>query len=240
MKNRNSSMQLTRAADYGVRVMIHLAGKPKGKRLSLPELAAATATPESFLSKVLQALTHDGLLVSQRGQMGGFELSARGHASSVRDVVEAVDGPIHLNVCLTSGKSCSRQAWCPAHPVWARAQEAMLEVLESALIAHLAGTLLESDTVSAYAFAPMGKTPSGIVGESQVCMCGARHPEVDLSTLQSLLAGHPDLDCASNFRGVKTDAQTKIDHLRTYGVGDVECGMQEERSGQGGVQIVPE
>jgi Rrf2 family protein len=139
MKDRNSSMQLTRAADYGIRVMIYLAGRPTGKRVSLPELAVVTATPESFLSKVLQSLTHAGLLVSQRGQTGGFEISPRGRSSSMRDVVEAVDGPIHLNLCLTSGKSCARQSWCPAHPVWAQAQQAMLGVLERALIAELAG-----------------------------------------------------------------------------------------------------
>ena len=56
MKTCNSSMQLTRAADYGVRVMIHLAGLPQDGRVSLPALAEATGAPESFLSKVLQAL----------------------------------------------------------------------------------------------------------------------------------------------------------------------------------------
>ena len=131
-------MQLTRAADYGVRVMIHLLGLGDHRRISLPELAEVTSTPESFLSKVLQALTHGGLLVSQRGQSGGFALSPRGRDASMRDVIEAVDGPIRLNVCLTSGKSCPRVSWCPAHPVWAQAQQAMLSVLDSARIHDLA------------------------------------------------------------------------------------------------------
>lgn len=135
--SNSSSMQLTRAADYAVRVMIHLLGQTPG-RVSLPSLAAATGAPESFLSKVLQSLTHGGLLVSHRGQAGGFEVSARGRESSMLEVIEAVDGPIRLNVCLTPEKSCPRKFWCPAHPVWARAQEAMLEVLEAAMIRDLA------------------------------------------------------------------------------------------------------
>ena len=138
MNDANSSMQLTRAADYAVRVMIHLVGRAEDGRVSLPAVAAATGAPESFLSKVLQALTRGGLLVSQRGQAGGFEVSARGKKASMRDVIEAVDVPIHLNVCLTSGKACARQNWCPAHPVWVRAQEAMLKVLEDARIEDLA------------------------------------------------------------------------------------------------------
>jgi Rrf2 family protein len=138
MKAATSSMQLTRAVDYGVRVMIHLLGLGEIRRVSLPALAESTDTPESFLSKVLQALTRGGLLVSQRGQSGGFALSARGRDASMREVIEAVDGPIRLNVCLTSGKSCPRVSWCPAHPVWAEAQQAMLSVLESARIRDLA------------------------------------------------------------------------------------------------------
>jgi Rrf2 family protein len=134
----NSSMQLTRAADYGVRVMVHLANAPHDERLLLPALAEATHAPESFLSKVLQALTRGGLITSRRGQAGGFAISPRGMRANMREVIEAVDGPIRLNVCLAPGLSCERKHWCPAHPVWARAQRAMLDVLESATVAELA------------------------------------------------------------------------------------------------------
>lgn len=139
MARSNSSMQLTRAADYAIRVMIHMATLPEGTRALLTELARVTETPESFLSKILQALTRAKLVVSQRGKSGGFELLASGRAASMYDVIEAIDGPIHLNRCLTSGQSCDRSAWCPAHPVWARAQQAMLEVLKGALVLELAG-----------------------------------------------------------------------------------------------------
>lgn len=138
MNTANSSMQLTRAADYAVRVMIHLAAPNAAKRVSLPELAVVVEAPESFLSKVLQALTRGGMVISRRGQAGGFQISPRGQAASMLEVIEAVDGPICLNVCLFSGKSCHRKATCPAHPVWARAQMAMLQVLAGAMVAELA------------------------------------------------------------------------------------------------------
>ena len=138
MKRANSSMQLTRAADYAVRVMIHLAAPHTEGRVSLPELAAATDAPESFLSKVLQALSHGGLISSRRGQSGGFQISQGGREASMLQVIEAIDGPICLNVCLISGKSCQRKAHCPAHPVWAEAQMAMVEVLSRATVAELA------------------------------------------------------------------------------------------------------
>lgn len=147
MKRPNSSMQLTRAADYGVRVMVHLKNLATEERALLPSLAEATGAPESFLSKVLQALARAKLIHSWRGPLGGFGISPGGRAASMRDVIEAIDGPIFLNVCLVSGKSCGRKAWCPAHPVWIEAQEAMLSVLSKALIADLAAQTVEAEMV---------------------------------------------------------------------------------------------
>ena len=71
-------MQLTRAADYGVRVMVFLAGLPAGERASLPQIVKATGAPDSFLSKVLQELTRAQLITSRRGPAGGFEISGLG------------------------------------------------------------------------------------------------------------------------------------------------------------------
>jgi Rrf2 family protein len=133
-------MQLTRAADYAVRVMIYLAGRPENQRTFLPALAKATQVPNSFLSKVLQALARAGMVSSRRGQQGGFQMLPLGRAASVRAVVEAIDGPINLNVCTVHGKGCPRDAWCPAHPIWTEAQSAMLNILDAAKIADLAAS----------------------------------------------------------------------------------------------------
>jgi Rrf2 family protein len=131
-------MQVTRAADYGIRVMIHMATLPAHERALLPALARATSAPQSFLSKVLQALCRAGLIASRRGQAGGFELLPTGRKATIRSVIEAVEGPICLNLCLAAGASCKRKSFCPAHPVWASAQEAMLQVLNTATVADLA------------------------------------------------------------------------------------------------------
>jgi Rrf2 family protein len=137
----NSSMQLTRGADYGVRVMVHLATLPEDARSLLPELAVATEVPDSFLSKVLQALARAGFISSRRGKAGGFAILPRGRAASMREVIEAIDGPICLNVCLNGNKDCDRKPWCPAHPVWARAQRAMIDVLMNVSVAEMAARI---------------------------------------------------------------------------------------------------
>jgi len=131
-------MQLTRAADYAIRVMIHMAGLPPGTRTSRTDLANVANCPDQFLSKVLQDLTRAGLVISHRGNTGGFELPEIHRNTNVLQVVEAVEGPMRLNVCLAHEQACERQSWCPAHPVWARAQEALAGVLRNSTIGDLA------------------------------------------------------------------------------------------------------
>ena len=137
-------MQLTRAADYAIRVMIHLAGFAPGTRASRAELATASECPEQFLSKVLQSLTRAGLVISHRGNTGGFELAPAHRGATVLEIVEAVEGPIHLNVCLGSDDECSRQDWCPAYTVWNDAQNALTGVLRKANIGELARIAAEN------------------------------------------------------------------------------------------------
>lgn len=131
-------MQITRAADYAVRVMVYLAAFPQGTRIRRSTLVEASAAPEDFLSKVLQRLVSARLITSHRGSGGGFELAALPESISLLNVVEAVDGPVQLNLCVTGGAGCERQPFCAVHPVWNKAQNALLEVLSGESIASLA------------------------------------------------------------------------------------------------------
>jgi len=138
LRQAGSPMQLTRAADYGIRAMIHLASLPEGARARLPQISAATDAPPPFLSKVLQALIRARMVTSSRGTNGGFQALAPGRKASLRQLIEAIDGPISLNACVLAGDNCQRKAHCPAHPVWLRAQHAMMAILNATTVAELA------------------------------------------------------------------------------------------------------
>lgn len=131
-------MQLTRAADYAVRVMVHLAALPPGERATRSEMAASGDVPEAFLSKILQSLTRSGLIVSHRGMAGGYVLGRPAEQVTVLDVVDAIEGPLQLNACVGPNAACDRSAWCLVHKVWDRAHHALSAVLRSESIASLA------------------------------------------------------------------------------------------------------
>lgn len=131
-------MQITRASDYAVRVMIHLASLPPDSTVRQAEFSKATEVSGHFLSKVLQQLVRARLIRSQRGSGGGYVLATSAERISLLDVVEAMEGPVRLNQCLEEGLSCNQKSWCPAHHVWAEAQAAITNVLGGASMAILA------------------------------------------------------------------------------------------------------
>jgi len=130
-------MAITRAADYAVRVMVYLACLPPQARVQRKALVHLSDAPGSFLSKVLQKLVMAGLVYSRRGSGGGFELARPGETISLLKVVEAIDGPLRLNLCVAGAPGCSRKLSCAVHPVWERAQAAVVQVLDGTSLAEL-------------------------------------------------------------------------------------------------------
>jgi len=98
-------MQLSRKADYALRAVRHLSSLPKGKLGSINSIAAAETIPREFLAKILKDLTRSGILVSFQGVTGGYRLAQTPKDISFLDVIEAIEGPVHINLC-TEGETC--------------------------------------------------------------------------------------------------------------------------------------
>jgi Rrf2 family protein len=117
--------------------MAYLADVPEGHVASLHEIGHAQDIPESFLAKILQSLVHAGLAESRRGARGGFALARPARDITLRAVVEAVDGPIALNVCVLFPDDCERSSRCRMHDVWVEAQDRMMSVLDDVSLERL-------------------------------------------------------------------------------------------------------
>ena len=117
--------------------MTYMARRPVGEISSLRDVGADRDIPESFLAKIFQSLVHAGLVASQRGAHGGFSLARPADEITVREVVEAIDGPIALNGCVLWPEDCRRSGECRMHEVWVHAQERMMDVLGEVTLAEL-------------------------------------------------------------------------------------------------------
>jgi len=131
-------LQLTKDGEYAVRAILFLASQPLGKISLISEISKVQDIPKSYLAKIMQHLVKVGLVNSRRGAKGGFFLARPADRITLRQTIEAVEGPIYLNVCLIRKGECPRDEICPVHPVWREAQEKLFSVLESKTMAQLA------------------------------------------------------------------------------------------------------
>ena len=117
--------------------MIYLAGVRSGKIMSLQDLATTLHLPREFLAKILKLLTARGLVRSARGAHGGYTLARPARDISFLEVIEAVEGPVQLNVCLDHKDRCDVSASCTMYHVWKVGQDRMLEVYRRTSLAEL-------------------------------------------------------------------------------------------------------
>lgn len=133
-------LQVSRKVDYALRAMIHLAGLPEGTREPLHEVAAKTGVPKDFLAKIVKLLVDAGLVSALRGPNGGNAIARAPETISFLEVIEAVEGPIQLNVCLDETHTCTVAASCTMQAVWRKGQERMLDVYRTTMLAELVPT----------------------------------------------------------------------------------------------------
>ena len=87
-------MRFNRAVQYGIEGLSVLARADRRRSTMLREISRATAISEAFLSKIFQKLVRSGLVRSRRGFRGGFFLARPASQITLREVIEALEGPI--------------------------------------------------------------------------------------------------------------------------------------------------
>ena len=112
-------MRLSRKSDYALRAVRHLSTLPKGKLGSINSVSEAEEIPREFLAKILKDLTRSGILVSYQGVTGGYRLAKLPKEVTFLDVIEAIDGPVHLNLCTEADNCrCEKFNSCQMKDFW--------------------------------------------------------------------------------------------------------------------------
>jgi len=128
---------ITRATEYAIRAVLYLAKQPRGEIVFKKDICRTQNITPAFLTKILQPLIKEGIVGSQRGVGGGFYLLKDPEAVTLLDVVNAQEGPLYLNQCLTQQGACERDVFCPAHGAWREIRAEMMSTLNRYSFAHL-------------------------------------------------------------------------------------------------------
>ena len=138
-------MMFSTKAEYGVRVMAHLAGRAGDEPVALGAIATAEGLPLAYLEHLMARLRRAGLVASRRGAHGGYNLARPAAAISMAEVVEALEGDIAPIECISEGADgalvCSREAHgdtCPTKLLWTRVRGSIVTTLREMTLADLA------------------------------------------------------------------------------------------------------
>lgn len=141
-------VRVSAKSDYALRALIEMAAREDGKAVSAEELGRAQEIPHGFLQAILADLRKAGVVISQRGQSGGWRLARKASDVSVADVIRAVDGPlVSVYGLRPEGVTYNERADVLQH-VWIAARDSLREVFEKVSIAELASRELPEEVTT--------------------------------------------------------------------------------------------
>ena len=128
---------ISKRTKYALKALINLGRRSQAEPVLIADLADDEMIPKKFLEKIIQDLIRSGLVKSHRGAHGGYTLARTPEGVSFRDIIESVEGPISLNVCVTEQHDCSVIASCNMQRIWQEGQRRLLEFFADTTLADL-------------------------------------------------------------------------------------------------------
>lgn len=107
----------SKACEYGIRASIYIAEQSLlDRKVSLKDVAEAIESPPAYTSKILQKLSRNNIINSDKGPTGGFSMD-KDQLEKVKlsFIVRAIDGDSIYSGCGLGLKKCNEKTPCPIH-----------------------------------------------------------------------------------------------------------------------------
>ena len=130
-------LRITKQTDYGIMLLTHMAGLPRGTVLSARDAAEWSGLSQPMVSKILKSLARGKLVVSHRGVDGGYSLAQSPEKTSVASVIRALEGPISMVECGANPGQCDHETSCPVRVNWGRINLVVERALEQVPISEM-------------------------------------------------------------------------------------------------------
>lgn len=131
-------MKITsRASDYALLLLIYLARLPNKATVSVRQAARDLGLSLRFLANIANKLSIARILISHRGIGGGIHLGRTPQKITIKEVIEAVDGPVQTMFCQNTDEICNWENHCQMKHFWDDMQGVVIHKLNETTIAHL-------------------------------------------------------------------------------------------------------
>ncbi len=128
-------MMISKTATHALRAMVVLARPSKEPFAGAGAIAREIEAPQNYLGKLLQHLSREGLVESQKGHGGGFRLARAPDKITLFDVVESIDQVSRRQGCFLGQMLCSSDSACAVHEPWSKVIETYMRFLQQTTLA---------------------------------------------------------------------------------------------------------
>ena len=131
-------MHINLESDYAARIVLYLARTDK--RQDAQSIADGTCVSLRFTLKIMRKLVAADIVKSYKGVHGGYTLSRPADKITMRQVIEAMEGPYRFSRCVDGAYSCncSTTAACPFHSVFDDITQMVIQKLDTVNFASFA------------------------------------------------------------------------------------------------------
>jgi len=130
-------VKLKRKGEYGILGVTYIAQQEKDI-VYTREVAESWELPESFLAKIFQRLSKNGILNSYKGVRGGFSLAKSPEEITLKEILDIVQGPTTIGWCEVDNEKCNRFKNCSLSKVLDKVRDNMKNIFENTTIADIA------------------------------------------------------------------------------------------------------
>lgn len=132
-------MKISTRGRYALRLMIDLAQNRNQGNISLKDISKRQGISVKYLEQIVTPLTRSGLIRSVRGAQGGYFLLKEPNQYNIREILEALEGPIACVSCLeTPTNLCPRYQECQTVSFYEGLNKVIIDYLNSYTLEDLA------------------------------------------------------------------------------------------------------
>ena len=127
-------MRLSTKGRYGMAAMVYLAKHAGEGPLPLSRVAETGIQPD-YLEQLLASLRREGLGHAQRGAQGGYTLARPPEEITIRQVLNATEGPVRFCECSVDESACARKETCDTREIFIALSRQVNGLLDSITLA---------------------------------------------------------------------------------------------------------
>jgi Rrf2 family protein len=136
---------LSKSCIYGIRALLYLTLHTDRQYVSIKEISQTLGISFHFLTKILQTLTENNILISFKGPKGGVSIAKNPESISILDIVKILDGDSIFEDCLLGLTNCSSEKPCPLHHLWSIERSNIKSILENANLKELSKKIIDEE-----------------------------------------------------------------------------------------------